>query len=158
MEYRLRPWVSWNFLQNNNYQAVMKMEWIHLLNCLIIVVLQKTLWNPGSQSIVHELNIYMYLIYTYIYVYICTRDEVGVFCSSSRLGQVGWRRKLMHNHHHYHHRRVISTDIPDPLSPPLPIVHRFRQVLRTTPRIHTEVVYKGSSRSPYFCSATWRGP
>ena len=22
MEYRLRPWVSWSFLQNNNHQAV----------------------------------------------------------------------------------------------------------------------------------------
>ena len=31
--------------------------------------------------------------------------------------------------------RAISTDIPDPLSPPLPIVHRFRQVLMVTPRI-----------------------
>ena len=28
MEYRLRPWVSWSFLQNNNHQAVKKMEWI----------------------------------------------------------------------------------------------------------------------------------
>ena len=29
--------------------------------------------------------------------------------------------------------RAISMDIFDPLSPPLPIVHRFRQVLRLTP-------------------------
>ena len=45
-------------------------------------------------------------------------------------------------------------DIPDPLSlsPPLPIVHRFRQVLRATPRILTELLYVGSSWSPYFCS------
>ena len=28
MEYCLQPWVSWNFLQNNNHQAVKKMEWI----------------------------------------------------------------------------------------------------------------------------------
>ena len=28
MEYRLRPWVSWSCLQNNNHQAVKKMEWI----------------------------------------------------------------------------------------------------------------------------------
>ena len=28
------------------------------LNCLMIVVLQKTPWNPGSQSKFHELNIY----------------------------------------------------------------------------------------------------
>ena len=30
----------------------------HFLNCLMIVVLQKTQWNPGSQSIFHELYIY----------------------------------------------------------------------------------------------------
>ena len=28
MEYRLRPLVLWSFLQNNNHQAVKKMEWI----------------------------------------------------------------------------------------------------------------------------------
>ena len=28
MEYRLRPWVSWSFLQNNYHQAIKKMEWI----------------------------------------------------------------------------------------------------------------------------------
>ena len=33
--------------------------------------------------------------------------------------------------------RAGSTDIPDPLSPLLPIVHRPRQVLRTTSRILT---------------------
>ena len=35
---------------------------------------------------------------------------------------------------------AISTDIPESLSPPLPIVHRFRQVLRATPRILTELL------------------
>ena len=49
--------------------------------------------------------------------------------------------------------RAISTDIPDPLSPPLPIVYRFRQVLRATPRTLTELLYVGSSWSPCFCWA-----
>ena len=49
-------------------------------------------------------------------------------------------------------------DIPDTFSPPLPIVHRFRQVLRATPRILTELQYVGSSWSPCFRSAMWRGP
>ena len=31
-----------------------------------------------------------------------------------------------HHHHHHHHHRAGSTDIPDPLSPLLPIVHRPR--------------------------------
>ena len=53
---------------------------------------------------------------------------------------------------------AISTDISDPLSPPLPIVHRFRQVLSATFRIYTELLYLCSSWSPYFCSAMWKGP
>ena len=49
--------------------------------------------------------------------------------------------------------RAISTDIRDPLSPPLPLVHRFWQVLRATPHILTELLYVGSSWSSCFCSA-----
>ena len=39
---------------------------------------------------------------------------------------------------------VISTDIPDPLSPHLPIVHCFLQTLKATCRIGTERLYVGS--------------
>ena len=52
--------------------------------------------------------------------------------------------------------RGITSDIPDPLLPPLPIVHRFRPVLRATPRILTELQYVDSSWSPYFCTTKWR--
>ena len=44
-------------------------------------------------------------------------------------------------------------DIPDPLSPLLPIVHRFWLVLMATSRILTELLYVGSSWSPCFWSA-----
>ena len=54
--------------------------------------------------------------------------------------------------------RAIGTDIPDPFSPPLPFIHRIRQVPRATSRIHTEVLYVGSSWSPCFRSAMGRGP
>ena len=54
--------------------------------------------------------------------------------------------------------RAISTDIPDPLSPLLPIVHRFWQVRRATNRILTELLYVGSSWPPCFCTAIRRGP
>ena len=53
---------------------------------------------------------------------------------------------------------AINTDIPDPLSPPFPIVHCFQQVFRTTSRIYTELLYVGSNWSSCFCSAMWRGP
>ena len=33
--------------------------------------------------------------------------------------------------------RTASTDIPDPLSPSLPIIHRLRQVFKVTSRIIT---------------------
>ena len=36
---------------------------------------------------------------------------------------------------------AISTNIPDPFSPPLPIIHCFLQVLRTISRIYTELLY-----------------
>ena len=45
---------------------------------------------------------------------------------------------------------AISTDIPDPLLSPLLIVNCFRQVIRATPRIHTELLYVYSSWSPCF--------
>ena len=54
--------------------------------------------------------------------------------------------------------RAISTDIPDPLLPSLSIVHHFRQVLRFTHRILTELLYVGSSWSPWFCSVMRTGP
>ena len=38
---------------------------------------------------------------------------------------------------------AISTDIPEPLSSPLPIAHCSRQVLRSTSRIATELLYIG---------------
>ena len=75
-------------------------------------------------------------------------------------------RAYMHTNTHTHTYiyisssscRAISTDISDPLSLPLSIVHRFRQVFRATPRIYTELLYVGSSWSPCLCSSMQRGP
>ena len=53
---------------------------------------------------------------------------------------------------------AISTDIPDPLSSPLPIVHWFRQVRRTASSIDTELLNIGSSWSSCLCSSMWWGP
>ena len=53
---------------------------------------------------------------------------------------------------------AISTDIPDPLSLHLRIVHCFLQILRATPRIGTELLYVGSSWMPCLSSSMWRGP
>ena len=61
MEYRLRPGVSWSFLQNNNHQVVKK----NFLNCLMIAFLQKTLWNPGVEVYIPWIR-YIYLIYIYL--------------------------------------------------------------------------------------------
>ena len=48
---------------------------------------------------------------------------------------------------------AAGTDIPDPLSPLLHIVHRFWQVFRATSRILTELKYVCSSWSSRFCPA-----
>ena len=53
--------------------------------------------------------------------------------------------------------RAASTYIPDPLSPLLPIVHRFWQVLMATSHIPTELLYVYSSWPSCFCSAICRG-
>ena len=54
--------------------------------------------------------------------------------------------------------RTASTDILDPLSPLLPIFHRFWPVLRATSRILPELLYVGSIWSSCFCSAIGGGP
>ena len=54
--------------------------------------------------------------------------------------------------------RAISTDILDPLSPQLPIVHCCRQILKATSRIGIELLYVGSSWTSCLCSSIGRGP
>ena len=54
--------------------------------------------------------------------------------------------------------RGASTDIPDPLSPLLPIVHRLRKVFRATSRILTQLLNVCSSWSSCFCPAICGGP
>ena len=48
---------------------------------------------------------------------------------------------------------VASTDIPDPLSPLLPIIHRLWQVFRATSRIPISLLYVCSRWSSCFCLA-----
>ena len=48
---------------------------------------------------------------------------------------------------------TISTDIPDPITPPQPIVHCFWKVFRATSCIGTELLYVGSSWSFCLCSS-----
>ena len=54
--------------------------------------------------------------------------------------------------------RSGSTDIPDPLSLLLPIVHRSRQVLRITSRILTQLLNVCSCWSSCICTAMCGGP
>ena len=76
--------------------------------------------------------------YIYIYIYIYTNIYVYIYISSSY--------------------RATSTNIPDPLSPLLLIVHRFRQVLRAISHILIELLYVGSSLLSCFSSAISGGP
>ena len=54
--------------------------------------------------------------------------------------------------------RATSRDIPDPLSPLLPIVHHLWQVFLTTSRILTELLNVCSYWSSCFCTAICGGP
>ena len=51
---------------------------------------------------------------------------------------------------------TISTNIPDPFSPPLPIVHRFQQVIWAASCISKELLHVGSRWSSYLCSSMWK--
>ena len=53
---------------------------------------------------------------------------------------------------------VTSTDIPDPLSPLLPIVHRLWQVFRATSHILTELLYVCLRWPSCFCLAICGSP
>ena len=48
-----------------------------------------------------------------------------------------------------------GTDIPDPLSPLLPIFHRFWQVFRATSRILTELLYVRAGRPAFTRPYVW---
>ena len=54
--------------------------------------------------------------------------------------------------------RTASTDIPNPLLPLLPIIHRLWQVFRATSYILTELLCVCPSWPSCFCSAICRGP
>ena len=54
--------------------------------------------------------------------------------------------------------RAGSMDIPDPLSPLIPIVNRPRQVLRTASRILTQLLNVCPCWSSCFCTAMCGGP
>ena len=54
--------------------------------------------------------------------------------------------------------RAASTDIPDPLSSLLPIVHRLWQVFKATSCILTELLYVCSNWLSCFCSTICGGP
>ena len=75
-------------------------------------------------------------IYIYIYIYI-VRWDFSFSTDNSRSSSSS-------------SSHAISTDIPDPLSPPLPIVHRFRQVFRATSRIGTELLMEVQAGRPAF--------
>ena len=53
MENTLQPWVSWSFLQNNNHQAVKKMEWIEN---------RKYEKNTDKKKYIYISDIYLFII------------------------------------------------------------------------------------------------
>ena len=102
--------------------------------------------------------------HTYINIYMCVCVCVCVwrwfkrFLASSRKKIHSWTFFLRWMHTTSSSSsslsgRTISTDILDPFSSPFPIVHCFRQVVRATSRIGTELLYVRSSWSSSLCSS-----
>ena len=53
---------------------------------------------------------------------------------------------------------AASTDPPDPLTPPISIVHCPQEVFKVISYTGAVLLYIGSSWSSYLCSSMWRGP
>ena len=53
---------------------------------------------------------------------------------------------------------AVSTDFPEPLPPPISIVHRSREVFKAISCNGTELLYIGSCWSSWFWPSIWRGP
>ena len=66
-------------------------------------------------------------------------------------------RFKMH-HHHHHHGALLATELPDPLPPPVFIVHHSWQVYQAISCIGTEQLLIGANWSSNLCSSMWRGP
>ena len=81
---------------------------------------------------------------------------INTVLTLSSVWEFSWRlvwKKLSSSSCH-----ALSTDILDPLSPPLHIVYCFWKVFRATSRNGTELLCVCSSWSSCLCSSMWRGP
>ena len=87
-------------------------------------------------------------IYIYIYIYMCVCVCVCVCVYIYMHAYISSSSSSC---------RTISTDIPDPFSPPFSIIQCFRQVFWVTSFIGTEQLYVGSSWPFCLGSTMWRG-
>ena len=78
-----------------------------------------------------------YWLYS-VYISLCDNIHKLFYCSSSSC-------------------RAASTDLPDPLSPPVSIVHCSQEVFKALSCIGTDLLYIGSSWWSCLCSSMWRG-
>ena len=87
-------------------------------------------------------HIYIYIyscIHVYIHIYSCIHTHIYI-------------------HMHASSCRPASMDLPDPLLPPISIIHHSQEVLQATSFIGTELLYIGSHWLSYLCSSMQRGP
>ena len=54
--------------------------------------------------------------------------------------------------------RAVCMGLPDPLSPPVSIVHRSGEVFKAIVSLDTDLLYMGSGWSSYLCLSMWKGP
>ena len=95
--------------------------------------------HTHARAFVHVCVCVCVFVYIYIYTYISV-GIWGSFCVRSSACY------------------AAGTDIPDPLSWSVSIIHRSRYVFKATSCIGTELLYIGSSWSSCICSSMWKGP
>ena len=86
--------------------------------------------------------------------------EVTCFVSSGVVTCFGWvdDGKMQQVHATDSSEQSASTDLPDLLSLPVPIVHCSWEVFKSVSCIGTELLYIGSSCSSCLCFSMWKGP
>ena len=112
------------------------------LNSITAVFLQWRLWH----QIIHE----WYVI----------KQKEWLFGSLSLIHKyyTEWLLRVLSSSSSSSSSHAANTDLPDPLSPPVSIVHRFWEVFQATSCISTELLYIGSRWFSNCCSSMWSGP
>ena len=101
----------------------------------------------ANERVYEPVDIYIYIyicVYIHLYIYIYIRIYIHIYI---------YIRIYIHIYMSSSSYRDASIDLPDPLSPPFPIVNHSREVFQATSCIGKELLYIRSSWSSFVWSS-----